>query len=275
MLLSLVLPLAVRDGLPYVVDEGLEVLVDSGASGTYVARQLLESASSEVGRLARALGAPAVEATSLQLPPTVAGILGFDALGACASFEFDLEDGLALLLDEPSTFAEGRRVATMTASALGAASRPYPTVACAVYGADATIVEGLVDTGSPATIANPALRAAAGLFESEDAAATRGADGALTALRPCAAAGMVFGERQVPSPRILVGDLPQWAALGVDAATPALVVGLDVLGARFRATRAEARRKKTRADAPRGRRKSRATAAAPRAGDAWVLSAPS
>ena len=49
-------------------------------------------------------------------------------------------------------------------------------------------------------------------------------------LRRCRAAGiLVGGSVQRPSQTVLVGDLPQWAALGV-ASEPACVLGLDVLG---------------------------------------------
>ena len=69
---------------------------------------------------------------------------------------------------------------------------------CEFYGALACEVDALVDTGSPATIVNEALAAAAGLFAIEDAedeqgTTTTGLGGAATALRRCRAAGILVG----------------------------------------------------------------------------------
>ena len=144
---------------------------------------------------------------------------------------------------------------------------------CEFYGALACEVDALVDTGSPATIVNEALATAAGLFAIEDAddekgTTTTGLGGAATALRRCRAAGiLVGGSVQRPSQTVLVGDLPQWAALGV-ASEPACVLGLDVLGTAVRAARATApRRRKTRGERSGGD----GALSAPRDGEAWGL----
>ena len=270
--LGLILPLIARDGLPYVEDRGSYLLVDSGSSMSYVARRLLQSDASAAGALARSVDAAAVEDVGLQLPAGVHGILGFDALCAGGSFEVDV-DGGALRLDEPPAF-DGAHLATMRAATLGSSRRPYPLVDVEVFGAGAARCTGLVDTGSPVTIANGALAAAAGLLDAldDDAAATRGATGATTALRPCTAAGVVFGSARRPACKILVGDLPQWAALDLQE-TPAVLLGLDLLGRRLRGARAAPPRKKSRGDEPARRRKSRG-AAVPAAGDAWELTVP-
>ena len=142
---------------------------------------------------------------------------------------------------------------------------------CEFYGALACEVDALVDTGSPATIVNEALATAAGLFAIEDAedeqgTTTTGLGGAATALRRCRAAGiLVGGAVERPSQTVLVGDLPQWAALGV-ASEPACVLGLDVLGTVVRAARATApRRRKTRGE------RSDSVLSAPRDGEEWGL----
>ena len=142
---------------------------------------------------------------------------------------------------------------------------------CEFYGALACEVDALVDTGSPATIVNEALATAAGLFAIEDAddekgTTTTGLGGAATSLRRCRAAGiLVGGSVQRPSQTVLVGDLPQWAALGV-ASEPACVLGLDILGTAVRAARATApRRRKTRGE------RSDSVLSAPRDGEAWGL----
>ena len=142
---------------------------------------------------------------------------------------------------------------------------------CEFYGALGCEVDALVDTGSPATIVNEALATAAGLFAIEDAedeqgTTTTGLGGAATSLRRCRAAGiLVGGSVQRPSQTVLVGDLPQWAALGV-ASEPACVLGLDILGTAVRAARATApRRRKTRGE------RSDAGLSAPRDGEEWGL----
>ena len=144
---------------------------------------------------------------------------------------------------------------------------------CEFYGALACEVDALVDTGSPATIVNEALATAAGLFAIEDAedeqgTTTTGLGGAATALRRCRAAGiLVGGSVQRPSQTVLVGDLPQWAALSV-ASEPACVLGLDILGTAVRAARATApRRRKTRGERSGGD----GALSAPRDGEEWGL----
>jgi len=272
--LALVLPIVLRGTpvqLPYVVEAGLDILVDSGASVSYLRRAVLD-AGGPVARLAA--GAQSVEDTApLQLPDGCGGILGFDALGAAASVEVDLDAG-ALRLGEAAPAAAPRRGACVaTATAFPGAANPYPCVDVAVYGAAECAVAAIVDTGTPLTIANGALAAAAGLLDDADAAppATVGVDGATTALRPCRAAGLVVGGAVALAAEapVLVGDLPQWAQLGVPPGAPACILGLDVLGRRFRLARTAG------GGAARPRKKSRAPPAAgptpPTPGDTFAL----
>ena len=283
MFLFFVLPLTMKNGMPYVTEEGGDLLVDSGAASTYLRRALLET-DGPVATRARGAGGVAVERTNLQLPSDVAGILGFDWLGAGSSWELDLVEG-SLRVDEPESAGgfDGAGALELTARDLGG-TRPYPTVAVDVYGASDCVVAALVDTGSPATIANEALAAAAGLFpgddDGDDAIASRGAVGELVGLRRCRASGLVLGGRlERPGLDVLVGDLPQWGQLDATSASPALLLGLDALGSRIRAAKRPPPRKKSRAvavdadGAPRRRKKSRADLRLdpPRAGDVWSL----
>jgi len=265
---ALELPLARRQGMPYATVGGAEVLVDSGASATYLRGSLLEAypwrGESSAALCARAaeLGAVALERTSLRLPDDSAGIVGWDVLSSYASVEFDLTAGV-LRLDGPAGASAGPK-APVTPRALGASSGLYPLVACQFFGAGDCAVEALLDTGSPSTLANEALASAAGLFPDDEVDGdfvTTGAGGESAALRRCRAAGLVLGERiERPGAAVLVGDLPQWAALGVEG--PAALVGLDVLGARFRVERD--------ASAAPPRKKSRRRGA-DSGGGAWTL----
>ena len=264
MLLSLILPLAYNNGLPYVREQGLDILIDSGAGRSYLAQAVLDEDGPLAAR-ARSVGAEhSCEAAGLAFPGASGGILGFDALGGGSSFALTLDE---LRLDE-GTASSG---VVLTAKALGTATAPYPVTTCEFYGALACEVDALVDTGSPATIVNEALATAAGLFAIEDAedeqgTTTTGLGGAATSLRRCRAAGiLVGGSVQRPSQTVLVGDLPQWAALGV-ASEPACVLGLDILGTAVRAARATApRRRKTRGE------RSDSVLSAPRDGEEWGL----
>lgn len=276
--LALVLPIVLRGSppLPYVVEAGLNILVDSGASASYL-RQAVLDAGGPVAALAP--GAQSVEATApLRLPADCGGILGFDALGAARSFELDLRGPRLLRLDEAAGDDEPRCVATVTATAFGG-TRPYPTVPVVFYGAGECECDALLDTGTPLTIANGALAARAGLLDGGEAAeapsTTVGVDGARTELRTLRAAGLVLGGGlELASLPVLVGDLPQWDQLGIPPAEPASVVGLDVLGERFRCARARAAaKKKTRRDpSAAAARKTRGSGrAAPRPGETWTL----
>ena len=266
-LLSIILPLAYNNGLPYVREQGLDILIDSGAGRSYLAQAVLDQDGPLAAR-ARAVGAEhSCEAAGLAFPGASGGILGFDALGAGLSFELTLNE---LRLDETALPASA---VVLTAKALGTATAPYPVTTCEFYGALACEVDALIDTGSPATIVNEALATAAGLFAIEDAedeqgTTTTGLGGAATSLRRCRAAGiLVGGSVQRPSQTVLVGDLPQWAALGV-ASEPACVLGLDILGTAVRAARATApRRRKTRGERTGGD----GALSAPRDGEAWGL----
>lgn len=168
-----------------------QVLVDTGSPGTYLARAILEGDGPLAARAA-AVGAAALEDTSLNFPGAPGGLLGFDFLGAGASFALDLDaETLALdepagdsaALDEPAGAGGGDEVAVEASALLdanGAAAsgdavrlearavrlearalleggRPYPVVSCDIYGAGACSVDdALVDTGSPATLGNEA-----------------------------------------------------------------------------------------------------------------------
>lgn len=265
-LLSLILPLTYNNGLPFVTEQGLDILIDSGAGRSYLAQAVLDR-DGPLAERARAVGAElSCEAAGLAFPGASGGILGFDALGAGPSFELAPSE---MRLDETAPPAAS---VVLAAKALGTATAPYPVVRCEFYGALACEVDALVDTGSPATIVNEALATAAGLFpledeEDEQGTTTTGLGGASVALRRCRAAGiLVGGSRERPSQTVLVGDLPQWAALGV-ASEPACVLGLDVLGTSLRAVRATPpKRRKTR-----GERGGGDALSAPRDGEEWGL----
>ena len=120
MLLSLILPLAYNNGLPYVREQGLDVLIDSGAGRSYLAQAVLDE-DGPLATRARAVGAEhSCEAAGLQFPGASGGILGFDALGAGSSFELTLNE---LRLDETASPASS---VVLTAKALGTATAPYP-----------------------------------------------------------------------------------------------------------------------------------------------------
>ena len=264
-LLSLVLPLTYNNGLPFVTEQGLDILIDSGAGRSYLAQAVLDQ-DGPLATRARAVGAEtSCEAAGLAFPGASGGILGFDALGAGPSFELAPSE---MRLDEAAPPAAS---VVLAAKALGTATAPYPVTQCEFYGALSCEVAALVDTGSPATIVNEALAAAAGLFsledeEDEQGTTTTGLGGASVALRRCRAAGILVGDVERPSQTVLVGDLPQWAALGV-ASDPACVLGLDVLGESFRAVRATLpKRRKTRGECSDG-----GALSAPRDGEEWGL----
>ena len=81
-LLSIILPLAYNNGLPYVREQGLDVLIDSGAGRSYLAQAVLDEDGPLAAR-ARSVGAEhSCEAAGLAFPGASGGILGFDALGA-------------------------------------------------------------------------------------------------------------------------------------------------------------------------------------------------
>jgi len=120
MLLSLILPLAYNNGLPYVREQGLDILIDSGAGRSYLAQAVLDE-DGPLATRARAVGAEhSCEAAGLAFPGASGGILGFDALGAGSSFELTLNE---LRLDETASPASS---VVLTAKALGTATAPYP-----------------------------------------------------------------------------------------------------------------------------------------------------
>ena len=55
MLLSIILPLAYNNGLPYVREQGLDILIDSGAGRSYLAQAVLDEDGPLAAR-ARAVG---------------------------------------------------------------------------------------------------------------------------------------------------------------------------------------------------------------------------
>ena len=119
-LLSIILPLAYNNGLPYVREQGLDILIDSGAGRSYLAQAVLDQDGPLAAR-ARAVGAEhSCEAAGLAFPGASGGILGFDALGAGSSFELTLNE---LRLDETASPASA---VVLTAKALGTATAPYP-----------------------------------------------------------------------------------------------------------------------------------------------------
>ena len=119
-LLSIILPLAYNNGLPYVREQGLDILIDSGAGRSYLAQAVLDE-DGPLATRARAVGAEhSCEAAGLQFPGASGGILGFDALGAGSSFELTLNE---LRLDETASPASS---VVLTAKALGTATAPYP-----------------------------------------------------------------------------------------------------------------------------------------------------
>ena len=122
MLLSLILPLAYNNGLPYVREQGLDILIDSGAGRSYLATAVLDH-DGPLATRARAVGAEnSCEAAGLAFPGASGGILGFDALGAGPSFELTLNE---LRLDETASPASS---VVLTAKALGTATAPYPVM---------------------------------------------------------------------------------------------------------------------------------------------------
>ena len=121
MLLSLILPLAYNNGLPYVREQGLDILIDSGAGRSYLAQAVLDNQGPLAAR-ARVVGAEhSCEAAGLAFPGASGGILGFDALGAGPSFELTPSE---LRLDEGAVSPASSVV--LTAKALGTATAPYP-----------------------------------------------------------------------------------------------------------------------------------------------------
>ena len=119
-LLSIILPLAYNNGLPYVREQGLDILIDSGAGRSYLAQAVLDNQGPLAAR-ARVVGAEhSCEAAGLAFPGASGGILGFDALGAGSSFELTLDE---LRLDETASPASS---VVLTAKALGTATAPYP-----------------------------------------------------------------------------------------------------------------------------------------------------
>ena len=119
-LLSIVLPLAYNNGLPYVREQGLDVLIDSGAGRSYLSQAVLDE-DGPLATRARSVGAEnSCEAAGLAFPGASGGILGFDALGAGSSFELTLNE---LRLDETASPASS---VVLTAKALGTATAPYP-----------------------------------------------------------------------------------------------------------------------------------------------------
>ena len=124
MLLSIILPLAYNNVLPYVREQGLDVLIDSGAGRSYLARAVLDE-DGPLATRARSVGAEnSCEAAGLAFPGASGGILGFDALGAGSSFELALNE---LRLDETASPASS---VVLTAKALGTATAPYPVTTC-------------------------------------------------------------------------------------------------------------------------------------------------
>ena len=120
MLLSLILPLAYNNGLPYVREQGLDILIDSGAGRSYLSQAVLDEDGPLAAR-ARSVGAEhSCEAAGLAFPGASGGILGFDALGAGPSFELTPSE---LRLDETASPASS---VVLTAKALGTATAPYP-----------------------------------------------------------------------------------------------------------------------------------------------------
>ena len=119
-LLSIILPLAYNNGLPYVREQGLDVLIDSGAGRSYLAQAVLDQDGPLAAR-ARSVGAEnSCEEAGLAFPGASGGILGFDALGAGSSFELTPSE---LRLDETAPPASS---VVLTARALGTATAPYP-----------------------------------------------------------------------------------------------------------------------------------------------------
>ena len=119
-LLSIILPLAYNNGLPYVREQGLDVLIDSGAGRSYLAQAVLDE-DGPLATRARSVGAKnSCEAAGLAFPGASGGILGFDALGAGSSFELTSDE---LRLDETASPASS---VVLTAKALGTATAPYP-----------------------------------------------------------------------------------------------------------------------------------------------------
>ena len=119
-LLSVILPLAYNNGLPYVREQGLDVLIDSGAGRSYLAQAVLDQDGPLAAR-ARSVGAEnSCEEAGLAFPGASGGILGFDALGAGSSFELTSSE---LRLDETAPPASS---VVLTARALGTATAPYP-----------------------------------------------------------------------------------------------------------------------------------------------------
>ena len=120
-LLSIILPLAYNNGLPYVREQGLDVLIDSGAGRSYLAQQRSSTRTARSRRGRESVGAEnSCEAAGLAFPGASGGILGFDALGAGSSFELTLNE---LRLDETASPASS---VVLTAKALGTATAPYP-----------------------------------------------------------------------------------------------------------------------------------------------------
>ena len=91
----------------------------------------------------------------------------------------------------------------------------------------------------------------------------RAPNGVVRGLSCGAAAGLVLGESiERPGAVVLVGDLPQWAVLGVEG--PAALIGLDALGPRFRIAR-------DASAAPPRKKSRRRGAGGDSGGGAWTL----
>ena len=74
-ILSIILPLAYNNGLPYVREQGLDILIDSGAGRSYLAQAVLDQ-DGPLATRARAVGAEnSCEAAGLAFPDD-SGLLG-------------------------------------------------------------------------------------------------------------------------------------------------------------------------------------------------------
>lgn len=225
MFAAFVLPLVVRDKLPYYnsPNHGL-ILLDTGSARSFLKSELLES-DEVIAVAGRKCETQSPDA--LSLPPFCEGIAGFDLVSELGErVVFDIL-GQTLHIDEP--------LPESLTECLEMTRSKEALIPCQVYGIESCDVSALVDTGSPSTIANSALDLACGLFDddlaAEAATTSTNADGSVNRMRKKRCAGLRIAnsvDRQ--GLQIYVADLP---AMKLVDRHLQLLLGLDALGNQF------------------------------------------
>ena len=232
----------------------VRLLVDTGASRSVLASAAVERATGRpaVGQAQATIECPGLGGLALDcavapagaLPPGVDGIFGFDAMRQFRAVELDLPRGV-MRLHASRYVADGSSPAVglaMTVQRVSLGELPF--VSLALHGGDGRCcsVSGLVDTGSPVTMATPELTAEAALPRAVgvDDIVTTGVDGRPTALSAVRFESAAMGRQEEPGGDRIVrmgghaysGTLPLMQQVGW-AGRPAALIGLDLLGRRM------------------------------------------